>query len=202
MFFRQRLSTSSQTCGRDPEGLGTCEQISESHPNVIELASSLSNRFGDNARFACGLLFLLLTLLPMPSTSETEQGSLSKNTIKLRDCPDSPNCVSSLARSESHRVEPISYRGPAAVAFAALRKIIEDHRGTRVIEASDVYLHAEFQTRWLKFTDDFEAVLDEAASVIHVRSASRVGYWDLGTNRRRVETIREAMQDWLKRNES
>jgi len=34
--------------------------------------------------------------------------------------------------------------------------------------------------------------IDDAAGVIHVRSASRTGYWDLGVNRRRVEAIREA----------
>jgi uncharacterized protein (DUF1499 family) len=40
--------------------------------------------------------------------------------------------------------------------------------------------------------DDVEFRIDGAAGVIHVRSASRKGYWDLGVNRRRVETIREA----------
>jgi len=35
--------------------------------------------------------------------------------------------------------------------------------------------------------------IDEAAGVVHVRSASRKGYWDFGVNRRRVETIREAI---------
>ena len=37
------------------------------------------------------------------------------------------------------------------------------------------------------------SLLASAAGVIHVRSASRTGYWDLGANRRRVETIREAI---------
>jgi hypothetical protein len=35
-------------------------------------------------------------------------------------------------------------------------------------------------------------LLASAAGVIHVRSASRKGYWDFGVNRRRVEAIREA----------
>jgi uncharacterized protein (DUF1499 family) len=45
----------------------------------------------------------------------------------------------------------------------------------------------------LKFTDDLELAQDEAARVIHVRSASRLGKSDLGVNRKRVEAIRAAM---------
>ncbi|MEP0959532.1 DUF1499 domain-containing protein [Microcoleus sp. FACHB-1515] len=40
------------------------------------------------------------------------------------------------------------------------------------------------------FVDDVEFYLDEAAGVIYVRSASRLGQSDLGVNRKRVETIR------------
>ena len=35
-------------------------------------------------------------------------------------------------------------------------------------------------------------LLDAEAGVIHLRSASRVGYSDMGANRRRVEAIRAA----------
>jgi uncharacterized protein (DUF1499 family) len=45
-------------------------------------------------------------------------------------------------------------------------------------------------TRWLKFVDDTEFWLSPAESVIHVRSASRVGRKDFGVNRARVEAIR------------
>ena len=43
-----------------------------------------------------------------------------------------------------------------------------------------------------RFTDDVEFSLDEAAGVIHVRSASRIGHGDRGVNRARVEAIRSA----------
>jgi uncharacterized protein (DUF1499 family) len=42
----------------------------------------------------------------------------------------------------------------------------------------------------LRFVDDVEFLLVPAERVIHVRSASRVGYSDLGTNRKRVEALR------------
>jgi uncharacterized protein (DUF1499 family) len=42
------------------------------------------------------------------------------------------------------------------------------------------------------YIDDVEFALDTNASVIHVRSASRLGESDLGLNRKRVEAIRTA----------
>ena len=44
---------------------------------------------------------------------------------------------------------------------------------------------------------DVEFYLPAGDNAIHVRSASRVGYWDLGTNRRRVETIRRSFREAL-----
>jgi uncharacterized protein (DUF1499 family) len=38
--------------------------------------------------------------------------------------------------------------------------------------------------------DDGEFLLDRERSVIHLRSASRLGYSDLGKNRSRIEEIR------------
>jgi uncharacterized protein (DUF1499 family) len=40
------------------------------------------------------------------------------------------------------------------------------------------------------FVDDAEFLLDRTRSVIQVRSASRLGYSDLGKNRSRMEDIR------------
>jgi uncharacterized protein (DUF1499 family) len=51
-------------------------------------------------------------------------------------------------------------------------------------------VRAEFRSQ-LGFVDDVEFRIDGTAGMIHVRSASRKGYWDLGVNRRRVVAIRE-----------
>jgi uncharacterized protein (DUF1499 family) len=40
------------------------------------------------------------------------------------------------------------------------------------------------------FVDDVEFLVDDAAKVIHVRSASRLGESDMGVNRSRIEAIR------------
>ncbi|MCS5565650.1 MAG: DUF1499 domain-containing protein [Methylococcales bacterium] len=115
------------------------------------------------------------------------------NKTALDACPESPNCVCSQVVSKDHFVAPLTFTGNAQKAFSGLKTAISELPGTRIIVSNNTYLHAEFQTRWLKFTDDVEAVLDKVGKKIDIRSASRVGYWDLGTNRRRVETIRRAM---------
>ena len=54
------------------------------------------------------------------------------------------------------------------------------------------YLHAESQTALMRFTDDLEFLLAVTEGVIHLRSASRIGYGDRGVNRARIEDIRRA----------
>jgi len=56
------------------------------------------------------------------------------------------------------------------------------------------YLHVEFRSTLFRFVDDVEFVIDEPQGLIHIRSASRVGYSDLGANRKRMEKIRLAFQ--------
>lgn len=63
-----------------------------------------------------------------------------------------------------------------------------------MIEADEHYLHFEFTSRIFRFVDDFELLLNEEQKIIHIRSASRVGYSDLGVNRKRVEKIRLMLQ--------
>lgn len=110
---------------------------------------------------------------------------------RLKPPPATPNAVSSQADDEAHRIEPLRYSGDGRQAFARLRDLVAGWPRATIVQAADGYLHAEFTTRWLRFVDDVEFLLDPAAGVIHVRSASRVGYSDLGTNRRRVEAMRQ-----------
>lgn len=89
---------------------------------------------------------------------------------------------------------PISlllFRGTAAEARETLETFLRSLSRVTVVESSGSGIRAGFRTR-LGFVDDVEFRIDEAAGVIHVRSASRKGYWDFGVNRRRVEAIREA----------
>ena len=109
----------------------------------------------------------------------------------LPPCPSSPNCVSSRDPDPARRVDPIPFRGTEEEAREAIKTVLRTLPRATIVAASGSLVRAEFRTR-LGFVDDVEFRIDEAAGVIHVRSASRKGYWDLGVNRRRVEAIREA----------
>ena len=73
--------------------------------------------------------------------------------------------------------------------------IIHFNKGTRVVSIEKNYIHAEFVSSLFRFVDDVEFYLNDAAKVIHVKSASRTGYFDFGVNRRRVELIRKKFEN-------
>jgi len=114
----------------------------------------------------------------------------------LPPCPSSPNCVSSRDPDPSRRVDPIPFRGTPEEAREALEAVVRSLPRATIVASSGIGIRAEFRSR-LGFVDDVAFRFDEAAGVFHVRSASRTGYWDLGVNRRRVETIREAFGNFM-----
>ncbi len=79
-----------------------------------------------------------------------------------------------------------------AQAMRRLRAVIEAMPRTRIVSTNDTTLRAEFTSRLFRFVDDVDCVVDAPAGVIQIRSASRVGYSDLGANRSRVDAIRAA----------
>lgn len=109
----------------------------------------------------------------------------------LQPCPDSPNCVSSLATDEQHGIESLPLLGDPQTAIERLAAVVDQMPRTQVLAQDGDYAAFEFRTRIMRYGDDVEFLLDREKSVIEVRSASRVGHSDLGTNRRRVEHIRE-----------
>jgi len=109
---------------------------------------------------------------------------------RLRAVPATPNAVSSQAQDSQHAVAPISYRGTRGDALSVLVRVMTGLPGARIIRKTGDYLHAECETPLLGFVDDVEFYLPASERIIHVRSASRLGLHDLGTNRRRVEDIR------------
>jgi uncharacterized protein (DUF1499 family) len=90
------------------------------------------------------------------------------------------------------QIAPIAFTGDAAHAFAKLKHTVASLVRTSVVTDTDNYYYVQSTTFLLRFTDDVEFVLDTTNSVIHVRSASRLGRKDFGVNRKRIEAIRTA----------
>lgn len=112
---------------------------------------------------------------------------------QLADCPDSPNCVSSQAKDDAHRVAPLRYSGEAKGFQEKLVKTLEGDASARVVEARPGYVRAEFRSRIMGFVDDAEFSWQNPER-IEVRSASRLGYGDFGVNRARVEHLRTLLE--------
>ncbi|NJL22346.1 MAG: DUF1499 domain-containing protein [Leptolyngbyaceae cyanobacterium SM1_3_5] len=131
-----------------------------------------------------------LGVSPLFSFSGTRPANLGVKDGQLLACPGTPNCVNSQSTDPNSQTVPLTYSDSPQQAIARLKTVIEAQPRTKIIAAEDNYLYAEFTTALMGFVDDVEFYLDEAAGVIHVRSASRLGQSDLGVNRKRIETIR------------
>jgi uncharacterized protein (DUF1499 family) len=110
-------------------------------------------------------------------------------------CPDRPNCVSSEAGDEDHRIAPFKLKGEPSSAWDDVKAVVGRLPRCSIVSATKDYLHAECKSRLFRFVDDLELRLDPATGVVAVRSAARVGYWDMGVNRGRVASLRDALKE-------
>lgn len=114
---------------------------------------------------------------------------------RLKPCPNKPNCVCSRhhdASDKEHHIAALKVN--AADPIAAVKAVVLAMPRTTIAEEAEGYVRVVFTTAIMRFKDDVEFEVGEEAGVVHIRSASRVGYSDLGLNRKRVEQIRAALQ--------
>ena len=109
-------------------------------------------------------------------------------------CPETPNCVSSDASSleTEHFIEPLTLIRPADQAWPLILSILSSMPRTQVISRTDRVVHAEVSSAVFGFVDD--VVLSIEGDQLMRYSASRVGYSDLGVNRRRMNRLGELLQ--------
>lgn len=132
-----------------------------------------------------------LSLLACAGTQPDDLGVSDAG--RLGPCPASPNCVSSEAEDDAHRVEPLRLAAPAARAWRVAQEEVAALPGARIVEQTPDYLRAECSSALFGFVDDLELQLRADEGVIALRSASRVGHGDMGVNRGRVDTLRAAL---------
>ncbi len=138
------------------------------------------------------VLAVLLTIALGMYRTAMQPDDLYVTTGELGGCPARPSCVSSLAKDDVHRVAALAYTGDDVTAVSMLREVIERMDG-KIADESPGYLHAVFKVTRLHLRDDLEVlVLPEGK--IEVRSISRFGPRDFGSNRERVEELRRAFE--------
>jgi len=125
---------------------------------------------------------------------------LGINNGRLTPCPKTPNCVNSQAVGEKCYIQPIEYTGAQQKARFHLLQVLESEDQAKILTTQENYVRAEFKSAFFGFVDDVEFYFSESQTsekVIHVRSASRIGYSDFGTNRKRIERIKSKLKQAL-----
>ena len=127
----------------------------------------------------------LLALLPFLTACAGEPPqNIGVRDGRLSPCPESPNCVSSFESDEEHSIAALD------ATLAQIQRVVLALDEANIVEQSSDYMYVEFTSRLMGYVDDVEFLYDSASNQTHVRSASRLGYSDLGANRKRIEAIR------------
>ena len=137
------------------------------------------------------IVFMAYRLFNEGSKSRFMSPKLGVENGQLMACPKSPNCVSSYEQDKTHSVAAIAGDD---IDLAKLAAYIDTFKHTKIIEQSVNYVHATYRSNLFGFVDDVELYYD--GNLIQVRSASRVGYSDLGANLKRIEKLRSVADDF------
>ena len=109
---------------------------------------------------------------------------LVNNNDNLTDCKLKTNCI-----FQSWKVND------SEKAFVEIIQILENTPRLRIIEKEKYYIHAIATSRIMNFIDDLEIKNLNKDNIFQVKSSSRIGIYDLGVNKRRVQTLRFRLID-------
>lgn len=115
---------------------------------------------------------------------------MQSNDNPLPECPDSPNCV---------RIS-VPFAQPTSRIFFLATQAVEDLQPAEFSSSSEeLTVNAVFEIPVFGFRDDLQMKIEgeDRNHVLHIRSASRTGYSDLGVNRRRVQKIIKSIREKL-----
>jgi len=107
----------------------------------------------------------------------------------LPDCPNTPNCERA----------SVSFDVPADALYSAVLRAMDTLHPTEMTSSPEARRASAVYRVALMFKDDLQIAVepDGNESVLHIRSASRVGQSDLGVNARRVNRLLRAVRERL-----
>jgi len=151
------------------------------------------------------LLLIIVVLMPLVIIYFSIAGCASKSkqvaglvSGKLAECPKKPNCVVSenvdIDTNDVHFIAP--YKIDNTVSLDDITQVLLA-MGADIIEVQGNYIAATFTSRFFRFVDDFDVRIEHDNKLVHIRSASRIGYSDFGVNRKRAEHFKKALDKQL-----
>lgn len=138
---------------------------------------------------------VLIVVIQMLVKNTMVPSNLGVQNGELAPLPKSPNCVSSYAIDQDKFVEPLPFNGDMEESKAKLFQAMKDYGTMEVITDEGNYVHIVFTTGTMKYHDDVELLFDVTMEKINYRSASRVGYSDMGLNKERYSEVKKKYLD-------
>ena len=120
----------------------------------------------------------------------TSSPSKPQNQQVLPECGWLPNCINSQSGRGAQASEPIRAN---VEQWQNLKARIATQQDWEITVNDGNFMQAIVNTPMMKFRDDVQLLFLPDDQVIQVRSSSRLGLSDLGTNARRVETLRDEL---------
>ena len=77
--------------------------------------------------------------------------------------------------------------------LSEIQIILENTPRTKIVALDGDYIHAEVQSRIMKFVDDLEVTFDKNTNQLMVKSESRVGDGDFGVNKKRIQILKDQL---------
>ena len=108
----------------------------------------------------------------------------------LPACGWLPHCVNSQSGAGVHAIEPLKAN---TGQWQSLKAWIARQADWEVVVDDGYFIQAVVKTPVMRFRDDVQLLFLPDLQLIQVRSSSRLGLSDLGTNTKRVEMLREQL---------
>lgn len=138
------------------------------------------------------ILFVLIAIQPLLIyTNSRFTHSKAKGVIEgsLAKCSARPNCYCINYSYGDTAADTEKLHDTASQHWKVLLEAVECFPRSTIVTAEDHYIHCESRSFYFGFIDDIELLHNEQDSRICFRSESRVGYSDLGVNKRRIEKL-------------
>lgn len=114
---------------------------------------------------------------------------------QISNCPDKPNCVSTLTSSKDHKVEAWNLNKETPEVLKSIKSEILKLSRTKLVEETENSLHFVFTSMIFRYKDDVWFYADQSNKKLQFKSASRIGYSDLGANKKRMNKLKSLLEN-------